>query len=230
MRITHWRGSNRSENARFCSPRMSTGCIRSAGSKKVIDLHGRLDLVRCMGCERRIQRDEFQHEMGRLNPGWLDARCGRRARWRCRSGGRRFRVLRGAGLRDLRRHPQAGCRVLRRERAARFVDAALGHLQKADAMLIAGSSLMVYSGFRFVQAAVRAGFPLPRSISAARAPTSFSASRSKIAARTRSHFCFSGRMRPNGEGPGSRCQIPQSRTAAQNHGAARGCQRRISVR
>src|SRR3954467_14746235 len=44
---------------------------QSAGSKKVIDLHGRLDLVRCMGCERRIQRDEFQHEMGRLNAGWL---------------------------------------------------------------------------------------------------------------------------------------------------------------
>jgi NAD-dependent SIR2 family protein deacetylase len=31
------------------------------------------------------------------------------------------------------------------------------HLQRADAMLIVGSSLMVYSGFRFVRMAARAG-------------------------------------------------------------------------
>jgi NAD-dependent SIR2 family protein deacetylase len=37
------------------------------------------------------------------------------------------------------------------------VDAATQHLAQADAMLIVGSSLMVFSGFRFVQAAARAG-------------------------------------------------------------------------
>jgi IstB-like ATP binding protein len=34
------------------------------------------------------------------------------------------------------------------------------HLRRADAMLIVGSSLMVYSGYRFVQMAVRAGLPI----------------------------------------------------------------------
>ena len=34
------------------------------------------------------------------------------------------------------------------------------HLQQADAVLVVGSSLMVYSGFRFVQAAARAGLPV----------------------------------------------------------------------
>ena len=34
------------------------------------------------------------------------------------------------------------------------------HLARADAMLVVGSSLMVYSGLRFVQAAVRAGLPV----------------------------------------------------------------------
>ena len=34
------------------------------------------------------------------------------------------------------------------------VDAALRHLDEADAMLVVGSSLMVYSGFRFVERAV----------------------------------------------------------------------------
>jgi NAD-dependent SIR2 family protein deacetylase len=133
---------------------------QAAGSKKVIDLHGRLDLVRCMGCERRIQRDEFQHEMGRLNTGWLDLDA----------------AVAPDGDADLENVDFASfvvpaCEicggvlkpdvVFFGESVPRdFVDAALGHLQKADAMLIAGSSLMVYSGFRFVQAAMRAEIPI----------------------------------------------------------------------
>jgi NAD-dependent SIR2 family protein deacetylase len=33
-------------------------------------------------------------------------------------------------------------------------------LERADALLVAGSSLMVYSGFRFVRAAHEAGLPI----------------------------------------------------------------------
>ena len=40
------------------------------------------------------------------------------------------------------------------------VAAARAALQAADAVLVAGSSLMVYSGFRFVQAAASAGLPV----------------------------------------------------------------------
>ena len=40
------------------------------------------------------------------------------------------------------------------------VDAAARGLDEADAMLIIGSSLMVYSGFRFVQRAASAGKPV----------------------------------------------------------------------
>jgi NAD-dependent SIR2 family protein deacetylase len=40
------------------------------------------------------------------------------------------------------------------------VDTAMHHLQVADAMLVVGSSLMVYSGYRFVQAAAAAGKPI----------------------------------------------------------------------
>src|SRR6202021_1504620 len=45
---------------------------QAAGSTQVIDLHGRLDLVRCMGCERRMPRAELQDRLTRLNPGWVD--------------------------------------------------------------------------------------------------------------------------------------------------------------
>jgi NAD-dependent SIR2 family protein deacetylase len=40
------------------------------------------------------------------------------------------------------------------------VDAVHAHLQQADAVLVVGSSLMVYSGYRFVQAAAKAGLPV----------------------------------------------------------------------
>ena len=41
-----------------------------------------------------------------------------------------------------------------------IVATAQDHLEQADAMLIVGSSLMVYSGFRFAQAAARKGMPI----------------------------------------------------------------------
>ena len=44
---------------------------QAAGSTRVIDLHGRLDQVRCMGCERLLPRAAFQDELSRLNPSWL---------------------------------------------------------------------------------------------------------------------------------------------------------------
>jgi NAD-dependent SIR2 family protein deacetylase len=40
------------------------------------------------------------------------------------------------------------------------VDEAMSALARADALLVVGSSLMVYSGFRFVLAAERLGLPV----------------------------------------------------------------------
>ena len=40
------------------------------------------------------------------------------------------------------------------------VDAAMQHLEQADAVLVVGSSLMVYSGYRFVHAAAQSGKPI----------------------------------------------------------------------
>src|SRR6202166_3980023 len=46
-----------------------------AGSADAIDLHGRIDLVRCMSCQVRLPREELQAELLSLNPTWakLDA-------------------------------------------------------------------------------------------------------------------------------------------------------------
>src|SRR3954470_17967540 len=45
---------------------------QAAGSREVIDLHGRLDLVRCTACSAEIRRADFQTELGRLNAAWAD--------------------------------------------------------------------------------------------------------------------------------------------------------------
>src|SRR5262245_55615075 len=44
------------------------GLHQAAGSEKVIDLHGRVDTVRCLGCGRRGSREELQRELEQRNP------------------------------------------------------------------------------------------------------------------------------------------------------------------
>ncbi len=129
---------------------------QAAGSTRVIDLHGRLDLVRCMGCERRMQRAAFQAELGRLNPAWggLDGVSAPDGDADLETGFSSFFVpsCRQCGG-VLKPDVVFFGENVPRER----VEAAAEHLAQADAMLIVGSSLMVWSGFRFVQAAARAG-------------------------------------------------------------------------
>jgi len=45
---------------------------QAAGSESVVDLHGRADVVRCMSCERRIPRSDYQGALVDLNPGWIE--------------------------------------------------------------------------------------------------------------------------------------------------------------
>ena len=45
---------------------------QAAGSRVVIDLHGRLDLVRCMACSAALRRADFQEDLVRLNASWAD--------------------------------------------------------------------------------------------------------------------------------------------------------------
>ena len=132
---------------------------QAAGSAKVIDLHGRLDRVRCMGCERRLARDAWQDRLVRLNPSWAeidaaDAPDG-------------DADLDGVDFSSFTVPDCAQCGGIQKPDVVFFgesvprerVDTAMEHLARADALLIVGSSLMVYSGFRFVQAAHERGLP-----------------------------------------------------------------------
>jgi NAD-dependent SIR2 family protein deacetylase len=136
------------------------GLHQSAGSTDVIDLHGRLDQVRCMGCEQRSDREELQRRLLDLNPSWdrLDARD-------APDGDADLDVLDFSGF-GIPACTHCGG-ILKpdvvffgesvpRER----VTAAMEAVERADAVLVIGSSLMVYSGYRFAHAASKAGKPI----------------------------------------------------------------------
>jgi NAD-dependent SIR2 family protein deacetylase len=130
---------------------------QSAGSAQVLDLHGRLDQVRCMGCERRLPRAEFQEELEVLNPAWLD--------FDAADAPDGDADLEHDDFSSFKVPVCAQCGEILKPDVVFFgenvpkerVKAAMDHLDRADAMLIVGSSLMIYSGFRFAQRAAAAG-------------------------------------------------------------------------
>jgi len=136
------------------------GLHQAAGSRNVIDLHGRLDRVRCLSCERSVARADFQSELERRNPSWneldaLDAPDG-------------DADLEALDFSTFAVPDCAACGGILKPDVVFFgenvprerVQSACAALQSADAMLVVGSSLMVYSGFRFARMAREMGLPL----------------------------------------------------------------------
>jgi NAD-dependent SIR2 family protein deacetylase len=133
---------------------------QAAGSEAVVDLHGRADVVRCMGCERRIPRADYQAELVDLNPAWPDLGA--------RAAPDGDADLAGADYDSFRVSDCAACggtlkpdvvffgESVPKERVERSMQA----LGAADAALVIGSSLMVYSGYRFARAAAELGKPI----------------------------------------------------------------------
>ena len=136
------------------------GLHQSAGSRNVIDLHGRLDTVRCLACEARTPRETMQRALEALNPAWLaldalDAPDG-------------DADLEGLDFASFRVPDCTACGGMLKPDVVFFgenvprdrVERAGAHLANADAMLVVGSSLMVFSGYRFAREAARLGKPV----------------------------------------------------------------------
>jgi NAD-dependent SIR2 family protein deacetylase len=136
------------------------GLHQAAGSRGVVDLHGRADVVRCLRCELRVPRTHVQQELVQRNAAFtaLDAAA-------APDGDAELNEIDFAAI-DV---PDcAACGGLLKPDVVFFgervpaerVQRASAALQRADAMLVVGSSLMVYSGYRFARAAANAGKPL----------------------------------------------------------------------
>jgi NAD-dependent SIR2 family protein deacetylase len=133
------------------------GLHEKAGASRVIDLHGRLDRVVCLDCGDGTSRDLYQDRLRTSNPRFdvistSPAPDGDADLERAVDGS--FEVpgcLRCGGL--LKPDVVFFGESVPKER----VHEAMGRVDEADLLLVAGSSLMVWSGYRFVKRARERG-------------------------------------------------------------------------
>ena len=140
------------------------GLHERAGSRRLVALHGRIAEVVCLSCRATSARSALHERLTELNPGFAE-----------RHRAADVRPDGDVDLDDTGDFVLAGCSecdgvlkphvvffgenvpVHRVERCYAAVDA-LG--QTAGALLVAGSSLTVMSGLRFVRRAAKAGTPV----------------------------------------------------------------------
>lgn len=136
------------------------GLHQAAGSRRVIDLHGRLDRVVCTTCAIGWRRSAWQAHLERRNAEWagLDAP-------RAPDGDADLEGVDFASF-DVPACPRCGGVV--KPDVVFFGEnvppwrhsQAKAALAGSQAVLVVGSSLMVYSGYRYVVAAARQGKPV----------------------------------------------------------------------
>jgi NAD-dependent SIR2 family protein deacetylase len=132
---------------------------QKAGAKNVIDLHGRLDQVRCMTCAQSISRIDMDKMLAELNPEIS------------RTGDFEFTPDGDAEV-DASENFQIpvcqNCRGVLKPDVVFFgesvptntVELAMKRLDEAEVLLVAGTSLTVNSGLRFARRAARANKPI----------------------------------------------------------------------
>lgn len=136
------------------------GLHQRAGSQRVVDLHGRLDQVVCMGCGQRLARADFQHRLMAANPDWQHLSASVAPDGDADLAGVDFAAFQvpacpacGGILKPDVVFYGENVPAARRQQA-------MDHLAASGALLVVGSSLLVYSGLRFVHAAKQAGLPV----------------------------------------------------------------------
>lgn len=135
------------------------GLHQRAGSGKVVELHGSTDRVRCLNCGQLYSRDAIAEAIAASNP-WL-AKLGEREL----GPDGDVAITR---LDDFSVPPCTVCGGILRPDIVYFGEfipatknlQARGMIRAADALLIVGSSLVVNSGIRLLDQAVRLGHPV----------------------------------------------------------------------
>jgi NAD-dependent SIR2 family protein deacetylase len=132
----------------------------AAGSERVLELHGHNDAVVCLGCRALISRGAMQAKLQALNPTWAAT-----ATAIAPDGDAELSTTLFTGFRV----PSCdACHGILKPAVVFFgesvpadtVQFAMDRVTEADALLVVGSSLTVWSGYRFVRAAHAAAQPV----------------------------------------------------------------------
>ncbi len=135
------------------------GLHQQAGSRNVVDLHGRLDRVICLGCRKIISRSEMDLLLEQLNPNIR------------KDPNVEFTPDGDAEVVGTESFQVPSCDIcggVYKPDVVFFgeavptdrVENAMAMLDRAQCLLVAGSSLTVNSGFRFAKLAQKAGKPI----------------------------------------------------------------------
>jgi NAD-dependent SIR2 family protein deacetylase len=135
------------------------GLHQAAGSRRVVDLHGRISSVICLDCRQVTPRADLHRRLEELNPGF-----GHGSSPDIAPDG-------DAAVGDLDSFlivPCAACGGVLKPDVVFFgenvprerVDLCYSLVEDAQALLVAGSSLTVMSGLRFVRRAHQRGIPI----------------------------------------------------------------------
>ena len=136
------------------------GLHQAAGSSTVVDLHGSLSQVDCTACGAGLTRSRLQDALERLNPEWTYAAA------RIAPDG--DVDLEGVDYKEFAVPDCPICGGILKPAVVFFGESVprervrycMDQLAESDALFVVGSSLMVFSGYRFVREATRLGIPV----------------------------------------------------------------------
>lgn len=129
------------------------GLHQKAGSSRTLDLHGNLEKVSCLDCDFQISRDSLQQQLVDANPRFMSVET--------ESGPDGDALIETLDYSSFKLIPCPQCHGILKPEVVFFgesvpaerVRLAMHQLQSANTMLVIGSSLMVFSGYRFCRAA-----------------------------------------------------------------------------
>lgn len=144
------------------------GLHHAAGSERVVELHGSLAAVRCLSCGAVGSRDEYQERLLARNAGWAEVleRMSRSVPVEVAPDG--DAELAAWALESFRPAECAACGGVVKPDVVFFGENVPGArlaeawrlYEEAEVLLVAGSSLTVYSGRRFLYRAQKEGRPI----------------------------------------------------------------------
>lgn len=133
---------------------------QAAGSKRVVELHGALERVRCLACTSIESRSNLQERLIAANPDWVGQDAPIAPDGDADLEGKLFDEFRVPVCLHCSGVLKPDVVFFGENVVPQVKDDAFALFDEADVLLVVGSSLTVYSGFRFVRRAQERNMPV----------------------------------------------------------------------